>query len=562
MSLSVVRRATAKVTRFVCSLPLLVALSSLITLPQLSSVEARDLYEVVPAETSYALRIQGSKQANSMITSGVDLSFIKDILKSAPPPREKMEIFARAAALDFIELQQNQQLGTIGVDLNTTQVAVYGFGPWPVASIQLADVTLFKVWVFKHLSKVGVELKSWEQKENIYDLECDPRGEMTCLLTFADGRVSASFTLKKFAPQIVDHLSGAQPVKKSLKASRFVEALAKNAEAGTYTSGFLSFQRAVKTLLGQGKGLNKSLLPARLDLSGKLSKVCVDEYLSIVGMMPDIYLGQEDYQPNQPNKGAMLWRFNGPLAKASGTLSAKKLYRVEDGRSLLALSLAMDVPAVLQAVQTLMQSLVKTPYQCPHLSQGPLAPERIQQGLMMTQLVPPFVRNIRGVSVSLLGVTLNPQQPPQVDALAIITSDQAPMLLQFLKGAGPRFKDLVVPQVGAPAGPVVGFPVPPQFKDIKWKVTQDTIGIALGNRAVKTLEESVLAPRMGDAPLLSVQYRMNDLYALFRQGMNMFAPQADPKIIALMKSSIELLDISLGFSSKGLYMKSIGHFTK
>lgn len=529
--------------------------------PEAQPEAQRDLYEMIPAETSYALRVKGSAHAPSMISSGMNLKFIRDLLKHAPSPRDHIERFVRESLLDFVALHQNQRLESIGVDLNTTQVAIYGFGLWPVASIQLADPALFKKWIQKRFAKAGVGLKPWGQASEVYDLECDSQDEFVCLLTFTDHRVSATVTLKTFASQLIDHLKGVQPVKTSLKESRFVEALAKHAEAGTHTSGFFSVERIIKTLLGQGEGLNASLLPALLDLSSRLSKVCITEYLSIVKMMPDIYLGQKDVQPNEPTIGKVLWRFNGALAQASGTFSARDLYRVEDGRALMSIGLAMDIPAILQSVHTLTGHLMQTPYQCPHLSQGLLAPENIQQGRAMTQLLPSFVRNIRGISFSLLGVTLDEQQPTQVNALAILTSDEAPMLLQFLKSVAPLFRDLVVPQVGGPAEPLEGAAVPSLLRGLKWKVTQDTIGVAFGERAVKVLEESVKTPRAGAVPLLSFQYRVNDLLALLRQGLKVFAPHIDQEVVGI-NSPFDFLDINIGFSSKGLYATSTGYFTK
>lgn len=554
------RVSELKPARLACSLALKAALSVAllgITAAPHASVEARDLLEVIPAETSYMFRFQGSKHAPTLEESGLDLNFFLEVLRSMPVSPDPHAQFFKGAFEELLKLYQEGKISEVGLRFDDIQVGIYGVGLWPVASVSLSDSTLFKKWLFKRLDEGNIKLTSWRDRADTYDLNCDPKGKLTCLFSLSDGRLSAGFTLNPYAAQFADLMTGVKRPQESLKQSNFVTALAQNANASTHTASFVSFQRVVKTLLDQGSGLNKSLLPQKLNLASQLQPECVEEYLSIVGLMPDIYLGQEEYQVGQPMTSKVLWRFKGGLADASATLSAQDLYRVSDARSLFSLGFSMNIPMLIQAVQKLMQGMIQSPYTCPHLSQGPLASEKLQQGLMVTQMVPPFARNLRGVSFSLLGVQLNQGKPPQADALVIITSAQAPMLLQFLKGAGKEFKDFVVPKVGAPASPLEGLKLPPPLQGLKIKLTQDAIGVALGERAVKELEVALKTPNAGAQPTLRVHYRMSDLLALIKQGLQMFNPKADQAALNMMQSPIESINIGLGFTQKGLEVNSV-----
>ena len=535
---------------------LLLCASLIVSMPALTEAKDHDLLSVVPGETSYILRFQGSEYTPGMNAMGIPQSVLDKLWgELGKSPDAHGRLFGEFLK-ELFELSADGKFNTIGIDTKTMEFGVYGLGLWPVVSISLSNQDLFRDWLFSYIKKAKVQIKTWRGRDNVYDLMCDPGGKVTCVIAFDGHRMNVSFSLNRFTEQLVGYLSGTTRPERSLKSRKTLLAMAQNASAGRHNQGWFSLLRIAKTLLGQGQGLNQALLPQRFNLSKMLPPECIDDYLSIIKAMPDIYLGQEEYQVGKPLESRTLWRFTGKAAETSNTLSASDVYTVPADQGLVSLMFTINVQAWLQAAQSMIQSMVQDPYKCPQLSSGPLAQEQLQKALMMTQFVPPFARGIKGLSVNLLDVKMVPGGMPQVDALMILTADQAPMLLNLLKSQ-PQFKDFVMPITGAPASVIEGLPLPPPVQGIKIKVTQNGIGLALGDQATKALEASMKSLTPGPAPMIKFSYRVSEIMNIVSQAMTQFKGNVDPMLADFMKSSIQQVEARLWFNGKGLNGSSV-----
>jgi hypothetical protein len=536
--------------------PLLLCASLIVSIPALTEAKDHDLLSVVPSETSYILRLQGSANTPDMNAMGIPKDMLDKLwgeLERSPDAHGRL---FGTLLKEFFQLSADGKFNTIGLDTNTMEFGIYGLGLWPVVSVSLSNRDLFRDWLFGYMTKMGVQIKPWPGKDNVYDLMCDPGGKLTCVLAFDGHRMNVSFSLNRFTEQMIGYLSGTTRPERSLKSRKTLLAMAQNASAGHHNQGWLSVLRIVKTLLGKGQGLNQTLLPQRFDFSKKLPPECISDYLSMVNAMPDIYMGQREHQVGKPLESRTLWRFTGKAAEVSNTLSASDVYTVPTNQGLVSLMFTVNVQAWLQAAQSMIQSMVQDPYKCPQLSSGPFAQEQLQKALMMMQFVPPFARGIKGLSVNLLDVKMVPGGMPKVDALVILTADQAPMLLNLLKSR-PQFKDFVMPITGAPASVIKGLPLPPPVQGIKIKVTQNGIGLALGDQATKALEENMKSVTPGPAPMIKFNYRVSEIMNIVSQAMTQFKGNVDPMLTEFMKSSIQQVEARLWFNGKGLNGSSV-----
>ena len=456
---------------------------------------------------------------------------------------------------DIFKLNAEGKFNTIGLDPATMVIGGYGLGLWPVVSITTTNQEVFRDWLFGYITKAGINLTPWQGKDGVYDLNCDHQNIFACVIAFDGHRMNTSVMPKIFAEEMIGYLNGTKRPTKSIRDSKVLLAMAQNAGAGSHNQTWISLLRITQTLLGQGQGLNKKLLIPLLDMSKRLPPECIKEYLSIVGAMPDIYMGQDKYQPGKPLENRGLWRFTGKAKEVAGTLTASDLYTPPTDQSLISFMFTVNVPAWLTAAQNLMQSMVQTPYQCPQLSQGPFEPQKLQQALMMTQFVPPFARGIKGISASLLDFKMSPQGIPDVDAMVILTADQAPMLMNLIK-SNPQFKDFEIPQTDAPASTIRGIPLPPPAQGIKIKVTQNGIGLAMGTKAIQLLEERMKSVTPGAAPMLQINYQVSAILKLVRELSQQAKAPVDPMFYEMMKSSIQQIDIRLLFNGKGFNVTS------
>lgn len=185
----------------------------------------------------------------------------------------------------------------------------------------------------------------------------------------------------------------------------------------------------------------------------------------------------------------------------------------------------------------------------------------LQQALMMLQFVPPFARNVKGLSVGLVDVDMSKPGPiPEVHAFAVLSADQAPMLLNVLKGTKPEFAQLAFPKVGEPATELKGLPLPPPMRGLKMKVTEQGIGFALGAKGVSALEKTMSKVTPGAAPFFSFSYQVDEIFGLVKTAVAKFAP---PEVKDLFSDfgtlPVNLLTVEVGFSKKGVESTSIAY---
>ena len=127
-----------------------VLLTALGVSPFSTTAQAQELLSVVPAESSYVIRFQGSRDSIDMgfISPNSDFmkqmmgAFKKNIQKAKPQEQRAMKLIE-----ELVTLYQNDQFEQIGLNTKTIQIGVYGLGLWPVASVSLSDQGRFRSWM-------------------------------------------------------------------------------------------------------------------------------------------------------------------------------------------------------------------------------------------------------------------------------------------------------------------------------------------------------------------------------------------------------------------------------
>ena len=280
-------------------------------------IYAQDMLSLVPAETSYVVRIQQSNlppmdpSARAVFNSPI-WAQVTQAIQSSPDQGVR---FLGGLGLDLVKGLQGGDISQLGIDSSDFDIGIYGLGIWPVATLKLSNRTLFERWVKSAAEQNNIPFTQSPTNSRVYHLCKDSK--VSCLMVFADHRVNLSVFMKRYEAQILPYLTGERRPAKSIKTARILDAMAQNASAPKHQVAWFSIIRLAKIFLGLEKGeLTKALLPPQMNCGARLTKVCVNEYVQILSQVPDVYLGQSDYTPGEDQRAVALLRFAGKFATA------------------------------------------------------------------------------------------------------------------------------------------------------------------------------------------------------------------------------------------------------
>lgn len=429
------------------------------------------LLEYVPADSPYvyaALAPAPDDVADKMekLTDGVIPALkgqidvvIEGLRTEGDPDSEQgikiLEVFSKRLTPDIAK--------TFGFSRKDTAV-FYGNGLLPVARITVTDGDRFDA----ELDAIAEEIGAERTVTSIGGADFDNialGGAGSMLIGQQDGMVVVAL-----APPGLDDAAIAELVGADKPAQSIADGGALSALAGKYGFvpqglGFIDIEAIASVILDGPTGLDAKVFAATNTELPEFSDVCRAEYRGLAQIVPRLALG---YQSIDASRMDMLpvMELRSDIAEALKPVAGNVPGLNTPGEGMMKFALALDLKALRGFVETQVEKIMESPYECPELGNINMGAMQAQQGLQ--QPLPPIAYNFRGLVLdvnSIEGVDFdNPGIPEELDLSMLLAFDNVSALLQMGQmmlpplaavEIAPDGKPVAIPQemlMGYPAG--------------------------------------------------------------------------------------------------------------
>ena len=379
---------------------------------------------------------------------------------------------------------------SMGFDLRAHKV-IYGHGAFPVIRLGLSDATLLRATILRVMENAGVTaperdfqgVRYWRVSDD--DPEEVPVGMYIAILE--DHLAISLWPLTTEAERLPAFLGLEKPADST--ARQRLARLNKTHGYTAYGSGILDTHRFIDEVMQHAS----------------LSPVCVSEILQMADNAPMMTMGVQELTATAV---AMQYRVETPNALAKQLMGLVSEIPVAKALSERALEFALGLKfgPLRDFLLEKATAIVTAPYECEHLAELNLNARNAQQKL--TEAMPPFLNNFRGVRVSLdkfnPGLQSAPEEARGVMALHV---EQPQMLVGMAQMFVPDLSELAI----TPGDPPVQLPqsmMPEPGIVAHAAMSATAIGIALGAGEEESLPEFLEEKSGPEGMFLSASYDM------------------------------------------------------
>jgi hypothetical protein len=291
-------------------------------------------------------------------------------------------------------------------------------------------------------------------------------------------------------------------------------------DLGRFNVGFVDARVITEAFLGEGDPLNRDVLAAIApDVANKwptITPVCKDEIRSLAGIAPMVVFGTEALGADG-FESVIGVELRSDVAQDLRALRASvpglsKELRTE---SLFAMGAGADVGKAIELALREAQEVLKSPYQCPELSELNRAAEEVAKGA--SESIPKFVPHIKGGSLVLQELKLSGFLPTTLQGYAVLATGEPRGLYEALRADKPEVAGYEFSDDGKVRTVADG--AVPFVNGIAYGAQSGQgFVLAIGGGSEATVGKLLSAPAVKDPPLAVFAYNlgriMNDLAPL------------------------------------------------
>lgn len=503
-----------------------------------------------------------TKKLLSHIPADTGYLFHLNVDTKSPFAKEAARLFQEQSALlrpkrpEFLPIHniyksitehiQSGQMDKIGFS-NQFKIALYGMWVWPVIIHEISNKERYIEWLSE---SSGSEISPDPSKPNIYRFKDLVDFPFYPIIGFSSNQVAQiAMVHAETEAVVIPYLNGQKKHQQSLHKEGSVQHLAESVQiVGDPLFFWIDIVKIYK-MITNPKGLHIELhtkeIAKNLDRSNTTENHCDREIWGLLTKIQTLIGGNQEGMNLR-----LLAKLDPKLAAHLNKITAHDVLTVTPQDGLLGISFALNVKGVLEVAQTFIQETLDRPYKCKRLKRAlkPQALRKVQQQLTM---LPPFAKDLQGVSVQIYDAELN-LAAPKANAALIVSAKQAQKLIQIAQAFVPILAQLKLPEVGKGMKELSGLPIPVGLQPIYSQLETNGLGIALGEKGKLKLKESLIAPKKGPAPLLRISYDLEGFTKLFGA---LFPAQINQRT-GSATSMADHITIEFGFNKSGLLIET------
>ena len=502
-----------------------------------ASPESQHLLAFVPADTPYLMaNLQALPEevidANferlrpALEETQIQLTRLQARIEAGESPSGDDTVDRLVLAV-LAELDGNlsrEGLERLGWDTNQTG-AMYGVGAFPVLRMALSDPAALRATIQRILQNAAVEAPESEfQGKSYWRVTADDTSEMPLAgyIAILDDHMPAGLYPIAAESDFLPGLLGLEMPANSDAAASLARLNAKHGYS-PYFSGWLDLHRLADEFMDPEARTARTLMGMDAYDMDDLSPECVAETHAIIDNMPMVSGGFTEVSTD-----AMGYRL---VAETPADLADRLVglvARMPAARPLAdhlaELSFGIKVGAARDFLREKAQAVFDAPYQCEHFADLNAQAEQVLT--QVTQPLPPFVNNFRGIHLSIKDLVFAEGQdlPKDVRGHLAVHVEQPEMFVGMAQMFLPDLSELQLAP-GSDPERVPEFLISIQGITAYAAMSDRAIGISLGQGEQDTLIEFLEMDAGEDGTLMSADYDSAALQEL--QQRHMPAPPAD-----------------------------------
>lgn len=517
--------------------------------------QADEVLKFVPADTPYAFAslaampddVLDKIEANSDSMFSAYETVIKETLKTmaAEGELDDDEESEKVIALmgELAGMMRSDKLREAGVP-RSPRAAIYGVGMLPVVRMGLSDTDAFEAKIVELGEKVEADFSMGTVDGQSYRYVGDD--EVRLVIAIIDEQAVASLVPTGLSDEQLEVVLGLEPPARSMVDSGGMQQLAEKYSFGPYALGFLDVQRLVATFLDPGTGVDAELLAMMEYDSSMLSDVCREEIREVSGVVPRIVSGYKDVSTSKLTTNTV-FEVRDDIARGLMSLSAPVPGMGMDHGGFMSFGMSLDLLAAREFYEARLDALEADPFKCEHFAEMQAGVAQGRQAL--NQPMPPIVYGFNGfiaVIDDIGEIDFATQQPPRdVDARLLVANDNAEGLLAMGTMFSPELAALNLKADGKP----VELNLPPftsEFDEAFVAMTQDTLGVAVGEGSQQGLSDLLASPPADPPPFMSMSIDGERYYDLMSQVIEAGAADSDENVSPEMQVAMSQVMTGIG----------------
>ena len=485
-----------------------------------NALAQEDILDFVPAETPYLMRYHADDRITQLMELSVaDSISEKQIIQEYKPLIRMYALLIRDLVI-HVGTRSEAKLGLRPI--NQLQLGVYGLGIWPVITVSMSDSDRVKRWIATLAQKSGLTYESHD-KIIRFKVKVHPSIPGSFVLTFSgDKWAHFAYVPEVFSQEMIPYLTGDKAPKISMSKAHTFNTWTQEAGVSPTSAIWIGIERITQTLLGHGKGINNRLRWFDDSLTQSISKDCVQELIEMSAQIPYVVSGERLHDSHNEYHSRVMFKFSDPLAKIFETLSSEGLYLTPTKNTFINGAISLDMRAIFDVVQQLLNGRLQKPFKCDVLLKAGLTSQQLQKVSAQLTLAPSFINDINGMSFSVYDIEPNPK------GIAIISVNDLSNLINIFKSMNPNFSQIQLPKIGEGPKKIQGLPTPSQV-DLQVELQPNALGISVGEGMTQIVSQILKNPPSKNPPTLSVGYHLGRLTEAISNFLNK-AKQAAHKI--------------------------------
>lgn len=455
----------------------------------------------VPAETNYFLNFDAAaiskgfkSEAKKAIAKNADFSEAMANLKQSAEPSER---FAGVLMESVLDHYLNDKMDQIGMP-KTPRIVLYGIGMWPAITLQIEDPKAFETWLStqEKAAKITAKSETFNQKTfRTYPIEAE------VFSAFAVHEKTATFAVipTELKAQMLPYVLRDKLPSKTLNDTDTLSKLAAEYKFSKSTYAYLNLVDFFKTLASRGEGLNKTMIVKEMS-NFNLDTVCQDEVIGMLQKGPRFVSGLDRLTETE-SRFRFVWELEDGLATELMSIASATAEKGAAG-GLASFGIAFDSGKSIDLFKKKAAELSTAPFKCKDLQEFNQEVAKANGQLMF---VPPFARAFKGIQINISSIT-GSQGGMEVAASILLSVDNAPLVLDAIKGMLPMLATLPAMKPDAVPMPLLNYPLPAFAKSPHIALGKSALGISIGTNEQNRLKALVGAAAKKNSPFVSISY--------------------------------------------------------
>lgn len=463
---------------------------------------------------------------------------------------------ARVMAAILTELDGNLSragLERLGLSLEAPNVA-YGHGMLPMVRMGLGDVDNFQDMIMRVQTASGQAFEAYELGGDAY-WKVDGGGQGALYAAVVDQHLVLGMAPVAFENDYLPILLGQSKPATSLADNGNLGALQREQGYAPYAVGFVDLRLALDQFL-KPDSTTATMINAvgEFDIT-QIDPACAREARLATTFVPRLLMGSTELTSNAVAVQYQL-ETNSLLGKQLADLVSDVPAASSDDRALASMALGIRFGALREFLLKQSGLLLDHPFECPQL-QG-LNRQVQNMHTQISQPMPPFLGNLRGMRASLMDIDLQDPQPANARGMLSLEMDKPQMVIGMASMLVPGFEELNI----EPGAEPVLVPqellsvVTPEF-EVYAMMTSDAIGLSLGKDQKAALPDYLEQDQDNGGTFLSFDYDMARGLDLQQQAATTTVDTDNPELswqelARVYQSSLGRNRLEMRFTDDGL----------